>query len=154
MWLLDLIRRRSLGVTNYRLDCNPSEYYSSQFDPDNLLVVPIHSGGHVYGRAANGEQAVCDINGPVNFQVCLPCENREVAERHIEIAKKVLDDIVELDRQARDRPRTEDYREHLAYIEIEDDVVQLHYFASTMNTEWGAYFYEQPDGTWVFKHLG
>ncbi|MBM3966025.1 MAG: hypothetical protein FJ308_13325 [Planctomycetes bacterium] len=173
MSIFDFLRRKSKKV-DYRLDSNPQAFYSSQFSPNSVFFVPFRAQGS-YQLVDNGwvpasdevnlpvhclneqrEQAAIKINGPMEFSISVPCTGRNITPKQISDMKFVLDNIVAMDCESRrqiSEPETV-YDECLAYVEIENSEVHLHYFANTMNTEWGAYFLLGTDGDWKFQTLG
>jgi hypothetical protein len=103
------------------------------------------------------EHAFCEI-GPDDrsFEVILETQSGIIDEQIIDNAKMIISQIVEMDKETRDRsfdPKN-DLEEELAYIDIKLDEVELHYFATTVNTEWGAYFKKKQDGKWHYEGLG
>lgn len=172
MSILDLLRWKPNKV-NYRLDSNPQEFYSSQFDKDKIYFEPFRAPGN-YQRSGNdwipasdgidlpvfnlSEQQArvgIEINGPVEFNISLPCRTDYVTPKQVSSLKLVLDSIVAMDSESRRHsdPKAR-YDEFLGFVEIENDRVHLHYFANTMNTEWGTYFTIQPNGVFQFDSIG
>ncbi len=50
-----------------------------------------------------------------------------------------------------------EYKPQLAYIELDDDEespVHLHYCSAFINTEWGAHFRLEPDGSFALDYYG
>ncbi len=103
------------------------------------------------------EYGFCEI-GPEDrsFEVILESQNGCIEEQIIENARNIISQIVDLDAEARDRSYNSKYNheEELAYIDIKVDEVELHYFATSVNTEWGAYFKKKEDGNWHYEGLG
>lgn len=103
------------------------------------------------------EHGFCEI-GPEDrsFEVILEAQGGRIDEKIMENAKTIISQIVEMDIEARNRSYSpkESSEEELAYIDIKLDEVELHYFATTVNTEWGAYFKKNEDGSWYYEGLG
>ena len=172
MSIFDFFRRKPNAV-DYRLDSNPQDFYSSQFASDKIFFVPFRARGR-YQLADDGwvpasddinlpvhvlneqrEQAAIKIDGPIEFSISVPCAAQNITPKQISDMKYVLDNIVAMDSESRRHVDTETvYDECLAYVEIENSEVHLHYFANTMNTEWGACFLLAADGNWQFESLG
>jgi hypothetical protein len=72
-----------------------------------------------------------------------------MAEEHIALARKILEQIVEMDAEARRLAQNvdNDYEESLNDVKINDDRVEFHYVAGTCNTEWWINFGMQADGS-------
>ncbi|MFC3150028.1 hypothetical protein ACFOEK_03225 [Litoribrevibacter euphylliae] len=105
----------------------------------------------------HAEHGFCEI-GPEDrsFEVILEAHNGSVEKQIIENAKAIISRIAEMDTEARDRTYNpqDNYEEELAYIVIKLDKVELHYFATTVNTEWGVYFKKKEDNHWHYEGLG
>ena len=105
----------------------------------------------------HAEHGFCEI-GPEDrsFEVILEAEDGCIEGQIIKNAKSIISHIAEMDAEARDRSYKpeENYEEELAYIDVKLDEVELHYFATTVNTEWGAYFKKKEDGSWHYEGLG
>lgn len=140
-------------MNKYRLDIKPSSYYSGLFREDEIEIVPSYDRSGIILREYQ-EQGMCEIGE--EFGIYFPSENNKVDREYIEIAKNVLSQIAELDAEARSITGKDnfDHEEYLAYIEIGKDEIELNYFASTVNTEWGAYFKRQSDGNWRLEKVG
>ncbi|WP_119672176.1 hypothetical protein [Deinococcus sp. RM] len=88
------------------------------------------------------------------FDVYLEAPGGTVAPELLHTAEAVLSRIVELDAAARAVQPDPSYEEELAYIDITQDDIELHYYAGTVNTEWGAYFVRDAHGKFTFDTLG
>jgi hypothetical protein len=103
------------------------------------------------------EHAFCTL-GPEDreFDVRIESKGGKVEEGIMEDARTIISQIVELDKEARDRTHkeSEDHEEELAYIDIKHNEVELHYYATTVNTEWGTFFRKSKDGRWTFEGIG
>jgi len=103
------------------------------------------------------EHGFCEI-GPEDrsFEVRLESRNGIIPDEVMESARSILANIVEMDSSAREVSSSsdEDYKEELAYIDIKVNDVELHYFANTVNTEWGAFFKRRNSGDWIYDGLG
>lgn len=156
-------------MNKYSLDTRPSSYYLEQFREERIEILPYLAAG-MY-KAINGklvrveregmhfserqEQGIHKIQADFfEFDIYFPSRNSKIDSKFIAAARTVLSCVVELDQKARSVPSSDEYEEHLAYIDISEEEIELHYFASTVNTEWGAYFTFKEDGTWEFQGLG
>jgi hypothetical protein len=143
-------------MNKYRLDVNPSSYYASQFRPENVEVVPYRPAGSPPNKpglylGTRPEQGMITIKGPSEFAVCLPSKAGRIRDGDIETAREVLNQIAEMDAEARALDDGQDYEEELACVEIAVGEVRLHYVASTCNTEWAISFWRRPGGAWRSK---
>jgi hypothetical protein len=141
-------------MNKYRLDVNPSSYYAAQLRRESIEIVPYRPAGSLPTKpgvylAERPEQGVITIKGPVDFVVCLPSTGGLIKDGDIETAREVLDQIAEMDAEARTLDDGEDYEEELAYVEIAADEVRFHYIANACNTEWDIDFQRRRDGAWT-----
>lgn len=90
----------------------------------------------------------------MEFDIYFPLEDGNLSSTSIQLAKEILSLLPLLDGKARRLESSFDYEEHLAYVIIQPSEIRLHYFASTVNTEWSAYFKKAEDGSWQFTGLG
>ena len=130
----------------FRLGVHPSSHYASLFDRAEISIRPAAGG-----RRPSPELAVATIGeGDLEFEIFMLTEQGRVLPAHVSTARSVLSQIVEMDDAARAVPdlTDDDYDETLAYVVISDAYVELHYFASTVNTEWGIYFTPSGQGGW------
>ena len=125
-----------------------------------------HQLHHLYDDVEHG---YCEI-GPKDrrFGVRLETENGEIKDGVLDLAKKIISQIVEMDAEVRAKQEeveanlikakldylNEDFEEALAYIDIQLDDVELHYVATTCNTEWGVSFYKDANEQWCYGDLG
>ncbi|MEJ2610968.1 MAG: hypothetical protein P8179_13005 [Candidatus Thiodiazotropha sp.] len=103
------------------------------------------------------EHGYCEVGfEDRNFGVRLETKDGQLIDGIMEIAIDVISKIVEMDSEVREKTKdsNENYEEAIAYIDISLREVELHYYANTVNTEWGAYFVRQENGTWFFEGLG
>lgn len=156
-------------MNKYRLQ-HPSSYYAAQFRPEEIRIAPYRAGGpcvlvpgvgfvpdgpsappgDVYYLDEQREQGwvMIDRDGLIPFEVRMPCINGAVAKEDVELARKALDRIAELDAEARSLGNHGDeYEEQLDGVEIESSEIALDYGATTMNTDWRIYFKVRGDGT-------
>lgn len=72
-----------------------------------------------------------------------------MSEEHIALARKVLEQVAEMDAEARRLAQSpdDDYEESLNAVKINDGNVEFHYVAGTCNTEWWIGFDIQRDGS-------
>ncbi|WP_211443994.1 hypothetical protein [Collimonas humicola] len=142
------------------------------FKEEEIEILPYRKGGSyrlengvfvAAPEAGNGtihlptqeEHGIYKIRaGDVDFDIELESSKGSVYPELVEVAKDVLYQIVEMDSAARSVPTNFDYDEHLAYIRISRSEVELHYFATIANTEWGAYFVRDAHGKFQFELLG
>jgi len=159
-------------MNQFRLSKHPSSYYRALFEQGIVEVRPALAAGYyqfgngtmvkVQDRSPNSmhlsakpEQGFVKIDADdLEFEIYLEAANSAVFPEVLQLAKDVLLQIVEMDEIARSRPMDFDYEEHLAYVNITRSEIELHYFASTVNTEWGAYFVRDANGTFQFDCLG
>jgi hypothetical protein len=136
----------NMPKNSFRLGVHPSCHYVSLFDAAEITIQPASGGQRRWpdvGVAAIGE-------GDLQFEILMPTEHERIPQRHVSTARSVLSQIVAMDNAARALPDVtdDDYDEVLAYVVISDDYVELHYFASTVNSEWGVYFTPSRQGDW------
>jgi hypothetical protein len=74
--------------------------------------------------------------------------------KYVSLCKEILAVLPSLDAIARQVPSQIYHEEYFAYIYLDDTEIELHYFASTVNTEWSAYFKKRQDGSSHFEGLG
>jgi hypothetical protein len=162
-------------MNKYRIDNKPAEYYLDQFKPENIEVLPYREAGFYLLKKGKLEQADDSRKGrayhfseqlpqgvatilygfdDLDFDINFPVKDGKVDTLFINLAKEILAQLPALDSRAREVPTDFDHEEHLAYIDVSESEIELHYFASTVNTEWGAYFKRMTDGSWNFEGLG
>ena len=160
-------------MDKYRIDKFPVSYYLNQFKAEDIEVLPYREAG--YYLIEKGElkkvesstnekadhfseqlpQGIVTISyGEDEFDIYFPVEKGVVDMRFIALAKEILAELPSLDAIARKVPSEFDHEEHLAYLCLGDSEIELHYFASTVNTEWSVYFKKQQDEAWHFEGLG
>jgi hypothetical protein len=103
------------------------------------------------------EHGYCEIGyEDRNFGVRLETKDGKLIDGIMDVAIDVISKIVEMDVEVREKTndQNENYEEAIAYIDISLNEVELHYYANTVNTEWGAYFIRHEDGAWFFEGLG
>lgn len=138
-----------MGANTYRLGVNSTDYYVGLFDAEALKIEPA-----IRGQRPHVERgAILVPAGELEFQVYLPATNGAVEPRILELARSVLSQIVDMDNQAREFEDVIDSDEILAWIEVRDDVVDLHYYATTVNSEWDARFRQGEGGRWVYRGI-
>ena len=120
IFVLYLLLRPEKRKRNFeRFDFYTSEYYLSQFDEKK-----IEYRTRDWGRDdENTEFGVVDISQAANpFEVWMPANERRVSRRHIDLAKKTLANIVEMDAVAHSIATGggKDYGEYINAIVIED----------------------------------
>lgn len=172
MLFFDFFKRKPKKV-DYRLDSRPQDFYSAQFSVDRIFFVPFRAqgpyqlvdndwvpasdaiGSSVFVLNEQREQAAIKIKGPVEFSISVPTQESRITQKQIGEMKFVLENIVAMDCESRRHVKSKtNYDECLAYVEIENSEVHLHYLANTVNTEWGAYFLLRGDNKWEFDSLG
>jgi hypothetical protein len=131
---------------SFRLGVHPSSHYASLFDAAEFSIQPACAGPRPWpelGIATIGE-------GDLEFEVLMPTEAGHIPPRHVATARSVLSQIVEMDDAARavPNPTDHDFDEALTYVVIGNADVELHYYATTVNTEWGIYFTPNGQGGW------
>ena len=89
-----------------------------------------------------------------DFDVYLAATDGVVAPEILQTAEDVMARIVELDAVATAQVTGECYEEYLAYVDITPEEIELHYFAGSVNTEWGAYFVRDEHGEFTLDTLG
>ncbi|UQN08417.1 hypothetical protein [Deinococcus sp. QL22] len=90
----------------------------------------------------------------VDFDIYLDAPGGAVAPDILQTAEDVLSRIVELDAAARAMLTGPSYEEFLAFVDITREEIELHYYADTVNTEWGAFFVRDEHGEFKFDTLG
>jgi hypothetical protein len=97
-----------------------------------------------------------EVNGE-ELEIYFPNKDEEVKSEHISRARSILDNIKELDNLVQDSCEAEyqksnfhvrNFMLYLAIIEIKETEVLLRYYGERVNTEWGAVFRENDNGTW------
>lgn len=159
-------------MNKYRLSKHPSSYYCALFFEEAIVVHSYREGG--YYLIENGkllkvnegfpgsirlsvepEHGFFSIKaGELEFDIYLESSDLSIPPEVIELTRDVLSHIVEMDTAARSRPDQIDYEEQLAYVNISRSEIELHYYSTTVNTEWGAYFKRDANGTFQFDTLG
>lgn len=161
-------------MNTFRLSNYPytSSDYRAMFKEEEIAILPYRKGGSY--RLENGafvaapeagrgtmhlptqeEHGIYKIRaGDLDFDIELESSMGGVYPELVGLAKDVLSQIVEMDSVARSFSMNFNYDEHLAYIRISRSEVELHYFATTVNTEWGAYFVRDAHGKFQFELLG
>lgn len=131
---------------SFRLSVHPSSHYLSLFDAAEISISPPSAAA---GRAWPELGLATIGEGDLEFEILMPTEHGRIPERHVLRARSALSQIVEMDNAARALPDVadDDYDEALAYMVISDAYVELHYFATTVNTEWSVYF-TPSEGQW------
>lgn len=135
-------------MDRYRMDRFPVEFYLDQVREDRVTIE------EPAGEPAQGCLTLSYGAEEMEVDLYFPLEDGVVTPDSVQAARDVLSVIDVLDARARQVPSPEDHEEHLAYVVIAPTQVQLHYFATTVNTEWGAYFTRGADGSWQFDGLG
>ena len=131
---------------SFRLGVYPSSHYASLFDAAEIVIQPACGGPRPWP-----ELSIATIGeGDLEFEILMPTEEGRTPPRHAATARSVLSQIVEMDDAARAVPDATDFDldEALAYVVISDAYVEFHYFATTVNTEWGIYFTPNGQGVW------
>lgn len=162
-------------MDKYRIDKFPVSYYLNQFRAEDVEILPYREAGYYLIEKGELKKVESSTNGKayhfseqlpqgvvtisygedeLDFDIYFPVENGIVDMRFIDLAREILAELPSLDAIARKVPSELDHEEHLAYINLDDSEIELHYFASTVNTEWSAYFKKQQDGAWHFEGLG
>ena len=101
------------------------------------------------------QRAFVSINTEdVEIDVYLDASGGAVEPELLRTAEEVLSRIVELDAAARAVQTDPIFEESLAYVDIMREEIELHYYATTVNTEWGAYFVRDEQGEFTFDTLG
>jgi len=156
----------------YRLSQYPQSAYDAAFAQANLEIQPAIESGYYEAHdkqlvmvAEKTENSWFYMEQPETANLVIEVEDLEfslevesvdgVVPADIwKLTQEVMAQIVELDNFARSIPSDYDYEEHLAYVVISHKEIQLHYFASTVNTEWGVYFTRDELGKFHFKTMG
>lgn len=146
--------RREDEITTYQLSTYPqtSADYLRLYHEAGLTVA--HSEQDDRSSRAY-QRAYASINTEdVEFDVYLDASGGALEPELLNLAEEVLSRIVELDAAARAVQTDPSYEESLAYVDITREEIELHYDATTVNTEWGAYFVRDQGGDFLFDTLG
>lgn len=140
-------------MNEFSLDKHTSSYYLNLFREEDIRIYPNGTGRF---RKEHGWCWIGEEEDDLSFGVYFKLIDSRVDDSSIRLAQEILSQIVELDKEARSKtgPDDFDHEEYLMYIEIADEEIVLNYAASTVNTEWGAYFARDEDGSWKYKGMG
>ena len=140
----------AMARNTFRLGVKQSSDYLELFRIAPIVIHPA-TGGQRRTRPL----AVAELgDGDLAFEVFMPAEGDEVPQKFIHIAESVLSKIVEMDDAARAIPSDYDDDECLAYMKIDElGNVDLHYFSSTVNSEWSVRFTPGEDGQWMCRGI-
>ncbi len=87
------------------------------------------------------------------FEIIIYTDKGSIPKKTISLIKPTLKILHELDSIARSEPDDFDHKEELAYITIDENIVILCYYATTVNTEWDVVFECIPGGLKI-KSIG
>lgn len=146
--------RREDEITTYLLSTYPqtSADYLRLYREAGLTIEHSEQNDRS-SRAYQRAYAVINTED-VEFDVYLDASSGVVEPELLNLAVAVLSRIVELDAAARAVQTDPRYEESLAYVDITREEIELHYDATTVNTEWGAYFVQDQGGDFIFDTLG
>jgi hypothetical protein len=155
-------------AAGYRLQ-HPSSYYLAHFRSQDIQVAPHRPKGHYLLRSGHEPipadpsarpqfvrflperrehgWIVVSPDAADQFTVRIPSAGGKITEKQIDLVKRILQHIVEMDAAARQLTQTDEYEEHLESVEVDSDKVQFHYVAGACNTEWWINFDIKPDGS-------
>lgn len=97
-----------------------------------------------------------EVNGE-ELEIYFPVNEGNIQNSSIERARRLLNNIQELDNQVQDSCETdynksnfhvENFMLYLAIIEIKEDGASFRYYGERVNTEWDAVFRENDLGIW------
>jgi hypothetical protein len=136
----------SVGKNSFRLGVNASSAYLAAFDAADIAVSPPSTGPRGdFDRTASGALACAGLT----FEIYLPVKDGVASPEGLELAREILARIVELDDIARTIEDVIDSDEELAYVTVGDGEVALHYYATTVNSEWDVVFRLDDSGRWI-----
>jgi hypothetical protein len=157
-------------MRKYSLSRHPAEYYTKYFRPDALVFVPYHAAGW-YDREfkrvddphsrrtdmillpEQPERYKCRVGeDELAFNLYIESHEGAVVPDLVEVAGEALAHIIELDLFASEIDPGDKCQANLVYVNITREVVNLHYGATTFNTEWGTAFKRVGPGE--FEYLG
>jgi hypothetical protein len=148
---------RNMSKSSFRLGVHLASHYASLFDAAKISIQPAVNGPRPWPELGVARIGKGDGEGDLDFEILMPTEEGCVPERLVSRARSVLSHVVEMDDAARIAhdadPDPIDLDEVLAYVVIRDAYVVLHYFATTMNTEWDVYFTPNGQGGWDYRGL-
>lgn len=130
-----------------------NEFPKNRYDPKQLLTLFDSSAME---ECKGDFYKSLDVNGE-ELEVYFPSTNGTVAQQYIDKARRVLQNIKEMDNLVQDSCNNEckrtgihkrDFELYLAYINIEEYEVALTYYGLRVNTEWNAIFRETGEGLW------
>ncbi|MCX7358940.1 MAG: hypothetical protein NT015_12470 [Alphaproteobacteria bacterium] len=133
-----------MTMNTFRLGVRDSADYAALFDETKAKIQPA-----IGGQRATPEMGVVTIGeGDLEFEVWLPSDRGSLPPAHVSTAKSVLGQIVRMDDEARAIPDIIDSDENLAWVAINDDGVEFHYFANSVSSEWSVLFAMDENGVW------
>lgn len=150
-YYLDMFDEKDITISEYL----PAGYYKI-VDGQYIETDKKDTEGKYYEAEQLAEAAFNINEEDYDFEIYFPVENGKIEQEYLGLIKNVLANLPELDSYARSLSSKVDYEENLAYINLSKggQNVHLHYFATTINTEWGVYFTFKKDGTWRYETLG
>ena len=145
-----------------RLDEKPKGFFLDQFDESTIQVeVGQYRQGVGFSDPKYTHYGTAKIDGggfPFDFNIYFPAFASGVEPKFARIAKSVLRNIGKMDAKARapipdEVPNEDEDLDHdiaIAYVHVDEKVVQLHYHWTTFNAEFFASFERNKNGTWKF----
>jgi len=156
----------------FRLSQLPPNYFLDSFEKTKIDIRPFREGGHFRKRGKGyvrvetptndsryfeplPEIGFCTVGeGDFEIEIYFDSVNGQVSQHLIPIAREILKSLIELDSLARSQPDDFDNDELLAYINFSETEVKLHYFATTVNSEWSVLFKRTAPGIFEYVRLG
>ncbi|GAB1267132.1 hypothetical protein NBRC116493_03850 [Aurantivibrio infirmus] len=121
-----------------------SSYYLRQYESNELKIS--ETAEEPYAYMAFGE-------GDSGFDIYLPLSNGKVSVQHMEAAKFVLSQVVEMDQVAKAVPSEEPVYQRLIFIQIGEEI-EFRYASVDVNATWSAFWVTNQNGNWEFDGLG
>jgi hypothetical protein len=138
-----------MEANTFRLGVRDSADYVALFDEAKITIQPA-----TRGQRATPEMGVVTIGeGDLEFEIWLRSDRGNIPPMQLTTAKSVLSQIVSMDDQARAIPDIIDSDENLAWILINEDGAEFHYFANTVNSEWSVLFATDENGVWQCRGI-
>lgn len=137
-----------MGKNSFRLGVNASSAYLAAFDAAEIKISPPSTGPRDYFDWTASAELAC---GELTFEIYLPVKGGVASPDGVQLARGALARIVELDDVARAIEDSIESDEELAYVTVGDGdgEVALHYYATTVNSEWDVVFRVDDSGRWI-----
>ena len=138
--------RVGVGRNSFRLGVTDSSAYLAAFDAAAIQVTPPSTGPRGDLDWTASAELTC---GELGFEIYLPVQGGVASPDGVRLAREALARIVELDDIARAIEDSIESDEELAYVTVGDGEVAMHYYATTVNSEWDVVFRRDGSGRWI-----